>query len=118
MTYDDLKDNELENLEFEEIIEESSTGSEWRPEEAGEYIIGRYITTEEGKGKGEGYLFHYIRDTNSEERSIFGCTTLNSKLKTIDPGDIIKIVYNGIKTSERGRNYKDFTILKPKIESE
>lgn len=113
--FDKLTDSELENLEFEDV-EQEYNNKEWRPETAGDYLIGRYIVSENGHGKAKDYIFHYIRDTKGDERSIFGCVSLNTLLEKVEQGDIIKIIFDGMKTSENGRRYKAFRVQRPKAE--
>ena len=99
-----------ENLEFEEIEEEVTESNQWKPE-PNEEIIGKYISTNEGKGRGEGLTFHTLEDQQGTEISILGCTVLNNKLEKVMYGSIIKIIYKGYVTSEKGRSYKDYDVL-------
>jgi len=101
MNYDDL--------EFEEItgIQKNIT---WKPEEPGDYITGKYLRSEAGKGKGEGLIFHIIEDSQGQEVSILGRAVLNKKMELVEPGDIIRILFNGISKNQKGREYYDYAL--------
>ena len=99
-----------ENLEFVEL-EETIDALSWKPGEPGDYIIGKYLGSEQGKGRGEGLIFHHLQDTYSQEVSILGSTVLNKKMERIEPGTIVKIIYKGKATNQNGRKYNNFAVL-------
>ena len=101
---------EWENLKFEEVEEHTYTAKQWNPV-PNESITGKYLGATEGKGKGEGLTFHNLIDTEGNEISILGATVLDNKLRTIEKGTVIRIVYEGYCTSERGREYKSYKVL-------
>lgn len=105
------KTNDLgyEQLEFTEI-EETTNSLSWKPREPGDYIIGKYIGTEQGKGRGAGLIFYHLQDTFEQDVSILGSTVLNKKLEHIEPGSIIKIEYKGKDTAKNGREYNNFAV--------
>ena len=105
-------DLRYEDLEFEEI--ELTDVLSWKPIEPGDSIAGRYIKSENGIGKGDGLIFHHLKDTDNQEVSILGSTVLNRKLDKIEPGTIIKIVYKGKATAKNGREYNNFAVLRAK----
>lgn len=101
---------ETDNTEWVEVGINNDTLS-WKPSHPGDEIIGEYIKTETGKGRGEGLLFHHLIDDDDFEVSILGSTVLNKKLENVEPGTIIKIVYNGKSKSKNGREYNDFKVF-------
>lgn len=112
----DIQENlGYENLEFVELEETTDTLS-WKPGEPGDFIIGKYLKSENGKGRGEGLIFHHLQDTYNQEVSILGSTVLNKKMEQIEPDTIIKIVYKGKSTAQNGRKYNDYNVLVAKAE--
>lgn len=101
--------NNWETLEFIEL-DDSNDALSWKPGDAGDYIIGEYLKTETGKGRGEGLLFHHLRDADNQEVSILGSTVLNRKMENVEPGKIIKIEYKGKATNQSGRKYNNFAV--------
>ena len=105
----ELLDLGYESLEFVKL-EETTEALNWKPGEPGDYIIGKYLKTEEGKGRGEGLIFHHLQDTHKQEVSILGSTVLNKKMERIAPETVIKIEYLGKAANQNGRKYNNFEI--------
>jgi len=101
--------NNWETLEFIELADNNDALS-WKPCDAGDYIIGEYIKTENGKGRGEGLLFHHLKDEDGQEVSILGSTVLNRKMEKVEPGKIVKIEYKGKAKNQNGRQYNNFVV--------
>lgn len=101
--------NNWDNLTFEEVEDEQA--DQWKPENPNDFIIGRYVSTTIGTGRGEGLRFHIIEDQQGNEISILGCTVLDNKLEKIEYGTVMKIIFKGYATSERGRDYKNYDVL-------
>ena len=102
-------ETDWDNLEFEEINPEVKNDVEkWIPENPNDFIIGRYLTTEEGKGRGEGLLFHILEDREGKKHSILGNDVINDNFRKIEYGKIVKIIYKGTVISKRGREYKNY----------
>lgn len=101
--------NDWETLEFVEV-DTSSNALSWKPSHDGDYIIGEYIRTEQGTGKGEGLLFHHLKDKDGIEYSILGCAVLNRNMEAIQPGDITKITYKGKAKTKNGREYNNYSV--------
>lgn len=109
-----LTGNEMKNLEFKEV-NTNNNNQTWTPQEKGDTIIGEYIELKENVGM-DNYTIYMLRDTNEQEVAVFGKTALNSQMKKVEIGDIIKITYEGEKKSQRGRRYKDFKVYKAIID--
>lgn len=108
-----------DELEFTEIVEKNNVLS-WKPSQPGDFIRGEYLKTENGKGRGQGLLFHHLKDEDDIEVSILGSTMLNSKMEQVEQGDIIQITYKGKSTTQNGREYNNFAVSvgHPPIENE
>lgn len=101
-----------DTLEFEEIKDEIESDVEkWIPE-INDFKIGFYDSTVQGTGKVEGLTFHIFEDQDGNKFSVLGCTVLDKKLSQIEYGAIVKIIYRGYATSEKGRDYKNYEVLK------
>ena len=99
-----------EDLEFVELTD-TSDALTWKASHPGDSIIGKYIETQQGKGRGEGLTFHILEDTHAQKVSILGGTVLNDKLEQIEPGTIIKIEYKGKATNQQnGREYHKYIV--------
>lgn len=100
-----------DELTFIEVDDDNFDTLTWKPGDPGDYIIGEYLKTENGKGRGEGLLFHHIKDEDDNEVSILGSTVLNKKMEHIEQGKIIKILYKGKAKTQTGREYNNFAVL-------
>lgn len=101
-----------ESLDFEEVKDDIEDDVEkWIPE-VNDFKIGLYETSVQGTGKVEGLTFHKFEDEYGNKFSLLGCTVLDKKLSKIEYGSIVKIIYRGYTTSEKGRNYKHYEVLK------
>ena len=99
-------------LTFEEIKDEVDEDVEkWIPE-VNDFRIGVYTSTIQGTGKVDGLTFHIFEDQEGNRFSLLGCTVLDKKLSKIEYGTIVKIIYKGYATSEKGRDYKNYEVLK------
>ena len=107
------KNKKWDDLEFEEIQTENEN-LKWIPSQPDDSIIGKYMRTENGSGGGQNYLFHILEDQDGQCLSILGCAKLNRLLETIEPGQIIKVIYKGWKPSKNGNRYKDYIVLQAK----
>ena len=84
----------------------------WDFEEKSEFV-GVYINTEEKVGPNESKLHSF--DFKSSVFGIWGNTILDNRLKQVQSGDKVKIVYLGIEKSEKtGREYKNFDVFRDK----
>ena len=89
------------------VFEEVKGNPVFQFEKKGDSIEGTFKESIEGKF-GQDYLITTKEDT----MTVFGTTVLNTKMKTIQQGSKIKIVYNGEKKAETGgRMYKDFSVF-------
>lgn len=104
------KNKKWDDLEFEEIQTENEN-LKWIPSQPDDSIIGKYVRTKNGSGKGQDLLFHILEDQDGQCLSILGCAKLNRLLETIEPGQIIKVIYKGKGTAQNGRTFNDYRVL-------
>ena len=76
-------------------------------------MVGTYITTEEKVGPNESKVHTFGVD--SSIMGVWGNTVLDDRLKQVQPGDKVKIIYAGMEKSEKtGREYKNFEVYRSK----
>lgn len=93
------------------------TASTWRPvgglstayvkwQDAGQSIEGTWKGTVAGKFGPQGVI------TDDTNKYVFGLhTVLANRLRDVEPGTLVRIVYNGTDTSAKtGRTYKSFQV--------
>lgn len=101
-------------MEFVEMKEEAVDYKESERisfEEKGQEFLGEYIGFFEfdgSYGHGIGYKFLDVDDPELEY-VIFGDAVIKTKMKNVELNQIVKIVYQGKKKSDKtGRIYKDY----------
>jgi len=97
-------------MEFEEISTE-----EWKPENAGDSIEGKYIRKKECVGRNEANVY-YI-ENNKKKYLIWGTTILDDRMEFVNIGDYIMIEYRGTVPSKKGNDLKLFKLLRAKNET-
>lgn len=81
----------------------------WNFEENKE-LVGTYLEVAEGIGENESNLYS-IRLADGTVASVWGSKILDVRLKNIEPGEEVRIVYKGVKkTIKGGRTYHDFDV--------
>lgn len=106
---------EMQKMNFKPVNNSEYEEQAWRPEEAGDNIIGEYTERKENCGF-EAYTFYIIND-GEQKWSILENKVLQSQFEKVEPGDIIKITYLGKKQIQNGnRFYKNFSIEKADID--
>lgn len=92
--------------------------SEWEKVEAtpswdfekNKELIGVLVGKEENVGRNQSMLYHVERP-NGDKVSVWGSTVLDSRLKFVDLGREVKIVFKGRKEGNAPQPYKDFDIF-------
>jgi uncharacterized protein with von Willebrand factor type A (vWA) domain len=104
---DDEKSEEVELSDADEVewVEYESNSGFFKPEEEGEDLIGVVVGTEETQ-YGEAVKVQK-RDGSY---SLVNYQSVNSSLKE-NKGELVRLVYQGLKTGESGREYKDFDLM-------
>lgn len=71
-------------------------------------FVGVFKSKIEGQFEHDNFLF----DVEGKDIVVFGKTALQNKLQNISPGTQVKIMYLGVKKSEKtGRMYQDFDVF-------
>lgn len=83
----------------------------WRPEVAGETLIGEYLYKKENVGV-YNQTVYVFRGQDETLYSIFSNKVLQGKLQECNEGDILLIKYEGI---PEGKKYKNFTVKRGRI---
>ena len=97
-----MSDNDWEKIEV-------GLSETWNPEE-NKSIEGKYVELKSNVGANGSQM--YVLETVDGNVSVWDTTVLNTKMKTVNLGDTVKLVYLGVKESPKsGRSYKDFDIF-------
>jgi len=81
----------------------------WNFNEKPEFV-GEFMGKKEKVGRNESMLYTFLKD--GEPVDVWGSTVLDPRLKDVTEGQLVKIVFNGVKDGEGGRKYKDFAVFK------
>jgi hypothetical protein len=87
----------------------------WKPDNADEWIVGKYFDLDENIGlKGDSNLYH-IRSDDGTHYKVWGSMILDDLMSKVNMGSDVKIVYKGKK---QGKNnfYKLFEVSVPEGE--
>lgn len=98
--------------EIKDDMEDQDDGSQiWKPDNADEWIAGEYFDIDQEIGvKGDSTMYH-IRDDNNMHWKVWSTTVLESKMKKVDVGRTVKIVYKGKHQGKSGNFYKVFNVF-------
>ena len=102
--------NQIENMDWVSVQSEI-----WKPEEAGDFIKGVLTSKEKSSGKYESEAY-YI-ENNGKTLLVFGTTVLESRMRLVQVGDVVKIVYKGIEKNKRDEDMKIFKVFKGRSKS-
>lgn len=82
----------------------------WKPENEGDEIEGVLINKETEVGVNESNL--YQLETKEGIKSVWGSTVLDQRMKLVNIGDHLKIIYKGMTLNQRKQNTKIFKIAR------
>jgi len=103
--FEDNKKSEADSDTDVEWIEYESDSGFFKPEEEGDDLIGVVVGTEETQ---------YGDAVKVEKRdgsyALVNYQSVNSNLKE-NQGELVRLVYQGLKTGDSGREYKDFKLM-------
>lgn len=103
----------MTNITWEKI-EGSKTDKSW-PEKGqelkvGDSVEGRYVEKNSNVGPNQSNI--YILERGNETIGVWGSTVIDGRMANVAIGKMVKIVYKGIQSSEKGgRKYKDFDVF-------
>jgi hypothetical protein len=73
-------------------------------------IIGKYLETKENVGPNKSKVYYLVAEDGSEI-GVWGGTVLDTRLKSIKAGEMVKIVYLGEKEGKTGRVYQNYDVF-------
>lgn len=95
---------------WEELVQQE-TGDTWKYADEGEgaELVGTYTGMTANVGQNNSNMYNFT--TKSGVVSVWGTSLLDNRLKNIELGEEVKLVYKGKAKSEKtGRQYHDFAI--------
>lgn len=112
--------DELNDL-FDED-DEKTTNEEWQQVggdmnevwdfEANNTLEGLYIEKKEGVGENRSTVYTIENAKDNKKYDMWGSTVIDNKMKAVDEGNEVRIVFKGIQKSEKSnREYKDYEIF-------
>ena len=96
-----------EKTEWEKI--EPVDVDTWKPEQAGDSIIGVFVDIKPKDDKRELSARYFI-DTKEGQKMVWGSVALDDRMKLANIGELIQITYNGKKKISGGREVKLFEV--------
>lgn len=100
------------NFDMEVGVESNENQyNNWKGEYVGETLIGEYIGKKENIGQYNQEVYE-ILDDDGTVWDVFSNTVLKNKMAELSHGDVIKIVYEGVRTGQNGRDYKYYSVYK------
>ena len=77
----------------------------------GEKVDGIYIETKVNQGRDQNSSVHTIKKDNGELASFWGSTALDDMLNKCNPGDYIRVEYQGKVKSKSGKDYHSWEVF-------
>ncbi len=104
--------NSESNNEFKNAVEAGGgSGNSWKPENAGDTIIGTYIGKKENVGLNNSNVYLTKEDNNEDATSVWGSSVLDNKFEEIPLNSRVKIEFLGRVKGKSPQPYKDFKVL-------
>ena len=100
-----------EDYDFSEEVGQTNM-TIWKPQEIGEYIIGKFLKKEEHVGTYQTPAY-ILEDSQKNKHIVYEKKVLIDKMKHINPGDVIKVVWKG-KTQGEKNSYDLYNVFKGK----
>jgi hypothetical protein len=79
--------------------------------EVGEKVDGIYIETKINQGRDQNSSVHTIKKDNGELASFWGSMALDDMLNKCNPGDYIRVEYQGKAKSKMGKEYHSWEVF-------
>lgn len=104
--------SKMENLQFEEV-KSGDYKNAWNPE-AGDSIEGLYLEQKTVQKYGKDNNVYTLRTRTPQgnlcDTVIFGRLDLDNKMSNIQPGQYLRITFEGYAKSKLGRQFKQFKV--------
>ena len=84
----------------------------WREDEQGDAIEGRLMEKRENGGKYGNAS--YLIENDKGVHVVFGTTVLESRMRAVETGDMVRIVFKGVEKNKRSEDTKIFEVFKKK----
>jgi hypothetical protein len=94
------------NLEWKEV-----QPNIWKPETKGDQVEGVLIGKDSNKGSFESMAYS-IETKDKAHLLIWGCAVLDERMKYVNVGEEIKVVFDGEGQNKKGQNIKLFKVYK------
>ena len=78
----------------------------------GDELQGILVRIEENVGQYKSQIYHF--ENNGKQFNFFGSKVLDDKMKYFKVGDLLKVVFEGVKKSENNTEYNDFEVYRGK----
>jgi len=108
--------NEPKTEDIQENVEEGwerISPNVWKPEGAGDFIEGVLV---DKRKTGDFDSESYSIETKEGFKLVWGTTILSNRMKLINVGDHIRIIYKGTETNKKGQPLKIYEVLRKKTE--
>lgn len=89
----------------------------WKPEKPNDSVEGIFVEVATDVGPNNSKLYT-LEQEDGERISIWGSTVLDTRMKNVQAGEEVKILYKGIgySNTRKGATYKDFEVYHRKPE--
>lgn len=81
-----------------------NTGNNWKPEKKDDEITGILVDVEHEVGKNGSTMYTVEQSSTHENIGIWGSAVLDSRMKGINVGEEVRIVYKGLGDKQPGKN--------------
>ena len=97
------------------MIEIKESSDVWKPENKGDKLHG-YLDRVEPSPKYSNKIYKILlsekyNQTKGQVTTVFGTKILDSKMKQVNIGAEVEIIYQGFETSKQGRKFKNWSVL-------
>lgn len=82
----------------------------WKPEKDGDEIEGKLVKIDRESGKFSSTIYHLEKE--GKQTVVFGTTVLDDKMKYINEGNSVKIVFRGTQKNTKNQDVKLFDVFK------
>ena len=80
----------------------------WKPEKEGDTLQGKLVRKKEKGGKYASEA--YTIEGEDGLYVVFGTAVLEDRMRLVQPGDLVRIIYKGTTESDKGNDTKLFTV--------
>jgi len=96
--------------EFDNAIVAGNAGDSWKPENAGDVIIGTYVAVKQNVGINQSNVYVVQEDGKDGTTSVWGSAVLDTKFEEIPVDSRVKIEFLGHEKGKGPKPYKNFSV--------